>query len=129
MGLIASIYKDSGQDWSNGGISSRANEVTIVNIDGPFEPTKDRPAVLLVPGNLPNTVKVVPAIQTIGDAWVEDHPSGSVGPMMGGCYVATSDGRFSKAVKDMTHSVMWAGGAVPLHDRFETPAQYNMLSR
>lgn len=128
MGLIASIYKDNGQDWSNGGISSRVNEVTVVNIDGPFEPTEDRPAVLLVPGNVMGTAKIVPAIQTIGDAWVENHPSGSVGPMMGGCYVATSDSRFSRAVKDVTGNRLWSG-AVPLHDRFESPSQYNMLTR
>jgi hypothetical protein len=41
-------------------------------------------------------------------------------PMMGGCYVATSDSRFSKATGIY--------GAVPLHDRYETSEQTRDLS-
>jgi hypothetical protein len=111
MGLIANIYKNNGQDFSNGGLSSRVNEVTVVNVDGPFEPTEDRPAVLLVEGNARGTVKVVPALEG-GDGW-----TAWPGSMMGGCYVATSDARFTQAVEDLLGISFY--GAIALHDRYE----------
>jgi len=47
-------------------------------------------------------------------------PEGHVGPMMGGDYLATSDSRLGRAAGHR--------GAVPLHDRFETPAMHALLS-
>ncbi|MCA1571177.1 MAG: SWIM zinc finger domain-containing protein [Chloroflexi bacterium] len=48
MGIRAEIYKSANfADCSNGGVSSFFDTVTIVNIDGPFEPTDDAPPVLL----------------------------------------------------------------------------------
>jgi hypothetical protein len=44
----------------------------------------------------------------------------SIGPMMGGNYIASSDSRFTKAIGFY--------GAVPVHDRYETPAEYASLS-
>jgi hypothetical protein len=48
-GLICWIYRPSPHDFSNRGLSSRVTEVTLVGpvIDGPFEPSPDRPAVTL----------------------------------------------------------------------------------
>lgn len=126
MGLRASIYRDARLgDCSNGGISGRVDRVTIVNIDGPFEPRDDAPAVMLVRGNVPGAVKIVPAIMYAGaGGWMEDRPDGMIGPMMGGCYVATSDARLREAVTKLGSRT----DAVPLHDRFETQAQYDALS-
>jgi hypothetical protein len=117
MGLIADIYKSKYGDCSNGGLSGKVDSVTIINIEGPFEPTEDRPAVLLVTGNLPGTVKIVPA------SMPEDK---RVGPMMGGTYVDTSDSRLGEAIERLGGPRY--GGPVPLHDRFETQAEYNSLS-
>jgi hypothetical protein len=130
MGLTAYIYKSGLGDCSNGGISSRADKVTLVNVEGPFEPTEDRPAAMLVPGNTAGTVKVVAAVA--GDdgtyAPVKQNGDGKqVGPMMGGAYVATSDSRFSRAVEDLLGHRFY--GAVPLHDRFESAAEYESMSR
>lgn len=118
MGLIANIYKNGGTDCSNGGLSSRYDKVTVVNVDGPFDPADDRPAVMLLPGNLPGVAKVVPVV---GGNVAQTH-----GPMMGGCYVATSDSRFVEAVERITGARFY--GAVALHDRYETPEQYRSLS-
>ena len=63
MGLIANIYRGRFGDCSNGGLSSRVNEVTLVNVEGPFEPTEDRPAAMLLNGHARGTVRVVPAVE------------------------------------------------------------------
>lgn len=115
MGLRAHIYKHEGRDFSNGGISEHADEVTITNIDGPFEPSDDAPAVLLVSGNLPRTAKIVPV----------GAPEGVVGPMAGGTYVSTSDSRFAEAVQGYTGSYQ---NVVALHDRYESPELYRLMS-
>ena len=123
MGLIADIYKNGG-DCSNGGLSSWADGVCLVNVDGPFSPSDRYAAALLVPGAVSGIARVIPAEEQEG-SWVP-YPSDGLGPMMGGCYVATSDGRFSKAVEKITGARFY--GAVPLHDRYETQAQYDALS-
>lgn len=129
MGLIAEIYKSDLGDCSNDGLSGSHTQVTIVNVDGPFKPTPERPAVMLVQGNVAGTVKVVPAALATADGeylpLVRDGDK-TVGPMMGGCYVS-GDSRFTEAVERLLGHRFY--GAVPLHDRFETPAQYEMLSR
>ena len=118
MGLRANIYKGE-YDCSNGGISSEASRVTVVNVDGPFKSDGDAPAVLLMPGHLPGVAHLVPAVEIPGDGPEVWTPmQAGAGPMMGGCYVGTSDGRFSEAVEAITGSRFY--GAVPLHDRFES---------
>jgi hypothetical protein len=134
-GLIANVYKHRGASYANGGISGKADEVTVVGIDAPFEPTDDRPAVMLVKGNLAGTVKAVAAEAFEVNGIVqyrEAKPKGSVGPMAGGCFIDTSDSRFGEAIAQILgdHSTPAAVyGPVALHDRYETPAQYEALSR
>jgi hypothetical protein len=118
MGLRISIFKPPHGDCSNDGLSSRVAEITVVNIDAPFEPSDDAPPVLLERGNLPGTVKLVPAKQ-VGSTYVADHPSDQVGPMFGGCYGGTSDSRLGEAISRITGS-SYADGIVALHDRFES---------
>lgn len=120
MGLIVSIFKDKRLgDCSNGGLSSRYDELTLVNVSGPFEPTEDRPAAMLVDGNGTGTAKVVPVDALPPGREFDYEPMR--GSMMGGCYVATSDSRFSQAVQEIVGGPFY--GAVPLHDRFES-AEY-----
>lgn len=115
-GIRASIYKDSGRDYSNGGVSSFTDEVTVILPEGgPFEPTEAAPAVEFVR-------------RTIGGRAAHyfrpvEGPEGHermVGPMAGGTYLGSSDSRFS----DLTGMY----GAVPFHDRYETTEQYRALS-
>jgi hypothetical protein len=120
MGLTLHIYKPGYGDCSNGGISGRCDEVVCVNIDGPSEPDENRPPVLLVGGAIPGIARCVPAAEHLG-IWGQAWPDG-VGPMMGGCYVSTSDSRFSEKVEEIVGGRFY--GAVALHDRYETAKQY-----
>jgi hypothetical protein len=129
MGLIANIYKHKGQSFSAGGISETADQVTVVNVDGPFEPSPEAPAVMLVDGNLRGTVRIVPAMQ-VATWWVPmigtAAPEGKAGPMYGGTVVGTSDSRFCDAVTKLTGV---RDRVVDLHDRYETWADYDRMSR
>jgi len=49
----------------------------------------------------------------------------SIGPMMGGNY-ATGDSRLSEEIERVTGQRFY--GAVAIHDRYETPAEYRALS-
>jgi hypothetical protein len=130
MGLILDIYRNGRMDCTNGGISGpAARHLVAVNIDGPFTPGPDAPAVLVVTGNVRGSVKIVAAVNVGTDddpCWIEDKPDGAVGPMMGGNY-ADGDSRLNDLVEKLTG--IRAYGAIPIHDRYETPAEYERLSR
>ena len=116
MGLIVSVYRDhrDPHDWlgdndaTNGGITNHktgVHQLTLVNVDGPFDPEPSRPAAWLLPGYVEGTVKIVPV--GVGDSWT----------MFGGNYAGTSDSRFTEAVEKITGATFY--GAVPIHDRVE----------
>jgi hypothetical protein len=48
MGMLAQIYDSPLGNCSNNGISSKAKQVCIVNVEGPFDPSDDAPAVKLI---------------------------------------------------------------------------------
>jgi len=124
-GLRAHVFKTPlYEHCSNGGISARCDEVTIMNADGPSEPTPDAPAVLLV-ANGPGMVRAVPAVR-IDDEWHPLELEDVVGPAMGGAYVASPCTPFSDATEEITGAPFY--GAVALHDRFETTAEYAVFS-
>lgn len=115
MGIIAEIYRAPLMDGcANGGISERVEAVTVVDIDGPFEPTPDRPAVRLVRRHYVGTdfVHAEP---------VEPVEAGRIGYMSGGSFIHSCDSRFSDAVGAV-------GRPISLHDRTETPTEYAALS-
>ncbi len=117
MGLRAYIYRPTSLGkCANGGISDNHEVVTIINADGPFDPTDDAPAVKIATNSMGNAI-IVPA---------DERPQGCVGPMMGGTFVNTSDSRFGEAVRRIGKAQFY--GAVPFHDRFETTEQYRALS-
>jgi hypothetical protein len=122
MGLHVSVYRNAELrgDFTNGGISSSADHLTVVNVSGPFEPSDDAPAVALIDGAL-GTKILVPVLQDSKGKWQRVRAQGHVGPMAGGNYAASSDSRFGEAVGFY--------GAVSIHDRFETMEQYALLSQ
>ena len=124
MGLRVDIISGSGINCSNGGVSSTKTQLTLVNVDGPFEPTEEAPSAMLE-SNGGNTVKVVPVWGKTEVAL--ETGKYALGPMMGGCYVATSDTRFGEALRKLGQTNSYI--AVPLHDRYETQQQYDILSR
>jgi hypothetical protein len=109
MGLNVSVYRDTSHnvDCTLNGVTSRFSRLNVVNVDGPFEPREDCPAVMLVKGNLPGTVKIVPVAELDKGSWT----------MFGGNYAATSDSRFNEAIEKITGARFY--GAVPVHDRVE----------
>lgn len=89
-GLRVSVYKNGrGGDCSNGGVSSRCDDLTLVGPGIPeiFEADEDAPAVRLVTREI------------FGREYVHAEPldgrrDGAVGWMAGGAFIYTSDGRF-----------------------------------
>ncbi len=112
MGLIVNVYRDAhfekdGIDCSNNGMSSAFTRLCVINVDGPFEPKDDMPAVVLEEGPY-DTVRLKPV----------DLVDSGIMSMFGGNYAATSDSRFGKAICRITGQD-YAHGIVPIHDRVE----------
>jgi hypothetical protein len=113
MGIRASIFRsDFGSTELN--VCGHVSDVVVMNVEGPFEPDAEAPAVILTrhAGN----VIAVPAALQAGE-WVELRNEDGPTLMAGGSYIATSDSRFREA----------AGiyAAIPLHDWCETWDEYN----
>ena len=111
MGLILTVYRNAeGYDCTNGGVTSKFNKVCVTNVEGPFDPSPDAPAVELVGKSFSfgKSVNLVPVDLLEKKSWT----------MFGGNYATTSDSRFSKAVEKMLGVPFWSG-AVPVHDRVE----------
>lgn len=106
--MIAYIYRAAEmQDCTNGGMSSKVSRICLTNVPGPFAASNFYPAAQLLPGHVPNSARIV----------FDDPETRGREPMFGGNYAATSDSRFSDAVKKLTGANI---SIVPIHDRFET---------
>jgi len=106
MGLRVNVYRAaSGRDCTNAGESSRFENFTVVNVDGPFEPTDDAPAAILE-SHVRGCLRLQPV--SLGDRL----------PMMGGNYAATSDSRWSTKCAALLGADAFYG-AVAIHDRVE----------
>lgn len=96
-------------DCTNGGISSYVAKLYLIVPNGLCDKTKDDPRVV--------------EVKHIGDhAYVTPvHPSHApnavIGPMAGGNFVYSSDSRFPSEYP------------LPIHDRWESPELYGLLSR
>ena len=99
MGLRISIYRASYNSDLN--YFKYVKELTLVNVNGPSEPTKDAPAAKLI-YNYQETAVIVP-----------ENVDGTFA--FGGSFGATSDSRFRESVENITGSSFY--GAVPIHDR------------
>lgn len=105
-------------DCTNGGISSRYAELLCVCPDGWKEIDENDP-----PENLVHVVcRSICGRNTYHVEPVARPDEGNYGWMAGGNYAATCDSRFSTLIGNMYC-------AVSIHDRQETPAEYDMLSR
>ena len=120
--LIVSVLcdKDLG-DCTNHGVTSRHNKMTLF-----MECTKDEAIKYCQEKGIDLDSALYLNMRKL---WGEDHPfaepmvrpNDKIGPMFGGNFVYTSDSRQYKF-----------GGIyhlpIPVHDRFETQAEYNALS-
>ena len=112
LALPVHIYKHKGQDYSNGGISSRFDDILVLNPDGFITVDLEDP-----PENLCIYVKRT----LFGEEhdYIEPYTpvsKGCVGYMDGGTVCDSCDSRFQ------------GKHPVPLHDRQETQKQYDALS-
>ena len=110
MGLLVSVYKSGGTDCTNGGITSTdIKGLCVTNIDGPFTPSEDYPAAILVVRHFGfgSVLSIVP----------EENFKGQ--HMFGGNYASTSDSRFGEAGRNMLEQPEAFIGAIPIHDRYE----------
>ena len=108
------IYKHNGKDYSNGGISSRYNEVLLEHEDGWIEFDENNP-----PENL---CKVVMR-RLFGKIYLHVEPVAAptgIGWMSGGCVVNSCDSRYSELTD---------GYPLVLHDRQESQEVYDYLTK
>lgn len=109
------VYRDNIGDCTNGGISSKYNELLVICDDGYIDIDENNP-----PENAVKLVKRKLFGKTLFHLEPIAAPKG-VGWMFGGNYAATSDGRFSEMLGGMY-------GAVAIHDRQESQKEYDILS-
>ena len=107
MGMTISVLRQPrGPDCTMRGVSSWAERLTVVNVEGPFEPRPDAPAVILEE-HVPGCLRLVPRDLKASGAWA----------MFGGNYAATCDSRFRQACETLLGHRFY--GAVAIHDRVE----------
>lgn len=110
--LKCDIMKHKGTDCSNGGISSKYNDVLVLCDEGYIE----------VNGDEPNLCKVVKR-ELWGEIYYHIEPiakPNGVGWMSGGTVIYSCDSRFRE---------MANGYPLSLHDRTESQELYDKLSR
>lgn len=114
LSIYRSTRKGPANDPSNGGLSSKFDEVVLIDLDD-YEHVSDTPenAVLLV--------KRTYGDRTIYHLEPVHVPEGMVGPMAGGSYAASAG-----TIPGLPYEFY---GALALHDRFETQAQYDLNFR
>ena len=113
--LPVSVYRNGRVDCTNGGISSKFNELLVICDEGYINIDENDP-----PKNLAHIVKRHLFGGDIYHIEPYDAPKGA-GWMMGGNYAATSDSRFGRMIGGMY-------GAVAIHDRDESwDLYYSMM--
>ena len=111
------IFKNR-NDCSNGGLSHKYNECFIECNDGWIDESKvPEDAIVKLEKGCFGSIHLVP---------VKPVSSNCVGYMFGGCYISSSDGRWSKMVEEFGYP---SHCAIALHDRTETQEEYDILSR
>lgn len=99
-------------DCTNGGISASSDRLLLICEDGFVDAKTDDPTLLrLVKREFGGGVYLH------AEPVNPDRGEKVLGPMFGGNYVSTSDSRFPSDYP------------IPVHDRYETQEQYDLLSR
>lgn len=109
MGIQVYVFRHGNYDCTNGGISSKATELCLVNLPGSAEPSEDCPAARLIVrtpfGDSKPLLTIVPDGE---ERWT----------MFGGNYAACSGNGFSDACSKLLGHKFY--GAVAIHDRVES---------
>mgnify|MGYP000553959729 CR=1 FL=1 len=111
MGMLISVYRNASQDTTNNGVSATYDTLCVVNVDGPFNPSDEHPAVHLAREDFSfgSMLRLYPSNE---DGTV------SKGGMAGGNYGSTSDSRFSEKCRELS-GLPFAIGPIAIFDRFE----------
>ena len=109
--IPAYIYRDHGGDCSNGGLSSKVDNVFVPHPRGWYDAEEDDPKLVKIVKNDYGFGEYVHAEP------VAEKPKGHVGYMMGGTFIYSSDSRFREI-----HPY-----PIPLHDRTETQELYDSM--
>jgi len=112
MGLIVGIYRNG--DAHPYSLFKDYDAVTVTNMHGPFEPTDDRPAAIMVenPFGDPILMPDVPWMHQQGKCLQVPETESFAAS---GSYAATSDSRFGEALCAFTGSSR-CYYAIPIHD-------------
>lgn len=106
MGIRVYVLKSKSiGDCTRGGVSSKYDELVVVNVDGPSDAKPDNSDAVVLESHMPGVVRLRPVITT-------DAPI-----MFGGNFAHTCDSRFTRAVEKLTGARFY--GAVAIHDREE----------
>ena len=108
MGLIVNIYRSDYDSTLN--VFNGKSRICVTNMEGPFQPDEDMPEAELALNQLGNPI--------IRPVFAEPY-EGVL--MAGGTFANSSDSRFREAVGIY--------GAIPIHDRVESWALYESMSR
>lgn len=111
MAITVCVLRSTLGDTTNGGVTARETTFTLLDENEPV-PERGGPFLRLVRRHL------------FGDVYVHaepvDEPVGKIGPMAGGNAVYTPGSRYRDLVGHRY--------PIPVHDRYETPAEYRLLS-
>ena len=121
--VYRSNYGNHGYDPTNGGITSRYDEILVACDDGPVKVDPANPPeniFMLVGSSYSGSPRLVPR---------HIKPEDMVGPMFGGNYATTSDSRWGKMVAKHFGEAYRFTNCLPVFDRYETPEAYEILSR
>ena len=115
--LPVEVYRDHLGDCTNGGVSSRHNTLYLACPDGFVDSDPADPTTLRLVKRELFGKTYVHAESYYGKAALFSREDGAVvGPMAGGNFIYSCDSRFPSDYP------------IPLHDRYETQAQYDALS-
>lgn len=110
-------------DPTNGGVSSRYDEILVPCENGPREVNPETTENLFridVSHVWGTSLHLVP---------YNTKRKGMVGPMFGGNYATASDSRWGKWLAEHYGNEFRFNNCLPIHDRYETPEMYEILSR
>lgn len=116
--LPVDVFRSHYGDCSNGGISAGNNTLYLECERGFLDKDPSDPTCLRLVKREFGGGTYYHAESYTGKAAIFSRTDGAtVGPLFGGTFIYTSDSRFP------------ADYPIPLHDRYETPEQYDALSR
>lgn len=122
--LPLEVLRPHYHDASNGGITSKYDQVLVICDQGPIVRDSDD-----MPENAVRITRTGPG--GAGAALTPVTPPDddrTLGPMSGGCFATTSDSRWRILLRDTLGKCAETTLALPIHDRYETPAQNRALS-